>query len=278
MPSAKTDLNHFKSFLNSTEGLILLTGAGMGVDSGLPTYRGKNGSYGQLTGERQGSIFEIMTPKYLEEHPVYMWERFFRRIREFRKIEPHRGFEVLKNWTQHYVRGNYFVLTSNIDSMFQKAGFAPEKIYELHGNIHQVQCARPCRTDWVAPYHLLFGVERERLTTSELPRCPHCGYLLRPNTYLFRDKSFVRLHTDAQRAAYFAFLEKQGGKRLLALEIGAGTHVQSIRMHTRRLMRQFPDLLVVRINPDYPEIREPHLSLPMGAQAALDLLNAASAP
>lgn len=245
----------------------------MGVDSGLPTYRGPNGSYGQLAGERQGSIFEIMTPAYLRKYPKYMWERFFRRILAFADTEPHAGYHILKKWSECHFRDNYFLLSSNIDSFFQKTGFPESRIYELHGSIHHIQCATPCQPDWVAPYQAHFRAKKPPLDKHELPRCPHCGDLLRPNAYLFRDRSFVRSRIEKQRQRYLRFLDTLSTKAVLVLEIGAGTHVQAVRMNTRKILRRCPRAFVIRINPDYPDIRAPHWGVAQGAKVSLQALD-----
>ena len=81
-----------------------------------------------------------------------------------------------------------FVFTSNVDGQFQKAGFAAERICEIHGSIHHLQCADGCSERiWRADdFQPVIDDENYRLL-NELPHCPACGALACPNILMFGD-------------------------------------------------------------------------------------------
>lgn len=261
-----------KRWLEEASALIVAAGAGMGVDSGLPDYRGANGVWGQLEDEWQGDIRQIMTPDFLNREPVYCWQRFERRITQFAATEPHAGYSVLLRWAERYGLPA-FVLTSNIDRQFVKAGFDPSSVWEMHGDIHRWQCSAPCsQVTWAGSF--LATLLRKSVSVEELPSCPYCGALARPNVYLFNDKAYVRKPSSEQYERYEAFLSKLKDKPKLVVEIGAGVVVRSVRAQTRRLTERMGARLV-RINPTHDETPAPHLGIKAGALEGLEGLDAA---
>ena len=114
--------NTIQNWLKTADALMINTGAGMGIDSGLADYRGSDGQWGNVESETGESIFEIMNPKSLIDNPEYMWKLFASRIKEYFETKPHQGFYILKNWVEQF-QLDYFITTSNVDGHFQKAGF-----------------------------------------------------------------------------------------------------------------------------------------------------------
>lgn len=86
--------------LLQTEVLIINTGAGMSADSGIPTYRGSHGSWGKVEKEFNKEVTEIMTPKFIDDHPVLMWKRFSKGYDSLKSIVPHAGYRILREWTK----------------------------------------------------------------------------------------------------------------------------------------------------------------------------------
>jgi len=104
-------------------------------------------------------------------------------LRQYRETEPYAGFEILKTWgAGREVKDSAFVLTSNVDGQFQKAGFDSERVVEIHGSIFLVQCARLCsRGIWSV---VDIDVEVDAATmraVPPVPSCPRCGGVARPN-------------------------------------------------------------------------------------------------
>lgn len=251
--------------------LIISTGAGMGKDSGLPTFRNDDGLWGQIESEEGQSIFEISNPKLLAENPLKAWQMYAKRMQMFAEHEPHEGFYIIKKWIESHFE-DYFVLTSNIDNYFQRAGYDENKIRELHGSMSYLQCSEPdCREVWENDVDYKSILDNPSLENLPKSKC-NSQKLARPNIYMFRDYSFVFARSNEQKKRYQDFLEKYKNLPKIVLEIGSGPHVQSIRMKTRELIKSHQATLI-RINPKDYKVREGHFSFAKPALEALKTIN-----
>ncbi len=265
-------------FIHQADALLISAGAGIGVDSGLPDFRGREGFWRAYPFARKlGVSFEQMAnPRWFEQDPHLAWAFYGHRLNLYRQTTPHKGLQILLNWAKSKTNG-YFVFTSNVDGQFQKAGFPENKIVEVHGSIHHLQCTLPCDRDiWPAG-----GVEIKIDMNSfraldPLPKCPYCGRVARPNILMFGDWSWVSLRTDAQEASFEAWLSSLREKKanLAIIEIGAGTAVPTVRMTCENLAITF-DAPLIRINPREPDIYSSirGVSIPLGALVALERIN-----
>jgi NAD-dependent SIR2 family protein deacetylase len=86
--------------------------------------------------------YDAANPVHFSEDPAFGWGFYAHRIDLYRNTTPHQGFSLLQEWIERY-RMEYFVVTSNVDGQFQKAGFPEDKIFEVHGSIHFLQCEYP---------------------------------------------------------------------------------------------------------------------------------------
>jgi hypothetical protein len=115
-------------WLREADGLLITAGAGMGVDSGLPDFRGADGfwrTYPALHAE--GVHFEDIANQAAFRHdPLRAWGFYGHRLNLYRRTVPHRSFDILRRWGERRERGA-FLFTSNVDGQFQKAGFADER-------------------------------------------------------------------------------------------------------------------------------------------------------
>ncbi|GAB4172419.1 MAG: NAD-dependent protein deacetylase [Geothermobacteraceae bacterium] len=249
--------------------LVFTAGAGMGVDSGLPDFRGDKGFWNAYPMyERLGINFvDAANPVHFERDPAFGWGFYGHRTNLYRETVPHRGFAILKSWLEGTSRDG-FVVTSNVDGQFQKAGFAEEMVLEVHGSIHHLQCLRPCcREIW--PNDETFEVDFENMRSRHVPTCRFCGGTARPNILMFGDFSWLSGRTNGQQMRFDLFCDQYRGRKMVVIEMGAGTAVPTIRYLSEQLgSRQ--RATVIRINPREPRIREPHISLPVGALEALD--------
>ncbi len=260
-----------EAILNA-QALVITAGAGMGVDSGLPDFRGPKGFWRAYPlYERLGLNFvEMANPVHFERDPAFGWGFYGHRLEMYRKTEPHRGFHILKDWINRYGL-DYFVVTSNVDGHFQKAGYTGEKVYEIHGSIHYLQCIKPCCNDiWENNEDV--PVDYETMRALRIPECKHCGGVARPNILMFGDWSWVGDRTYAQGKRYRRFLEEVRGKRMVVIELGAGTAVPSIRHTSESLIRSHGATLI-RINPRESQVPSGQISIPEGALKALSKLD-----
>jgi len=258
------------NWLITSKAIIILTGAGMGVDSGLTDYRGNSGQWGRVMDDTNLNAIEVVNPKYFLENTKYIWKMFAHRMIEYKNTNPHNGFKILKKWIQDFDL-DYFLITSNVDEHFIKSGFDEEKQRELHGNIFYMQCNKPCNKKvWRYDFEiekLLSDIENEKY-----PKCPICGELVRPNVYMFRDYAYISSRSDEQEKRFQEFLQKNKEYQIIVFEIGSGPHVQSIRKKTRMLKLNY-NAKIVRINPKDFKIKEPHIGIGKGALETLTEVN-----
>jgi len=258
------------ALLREADGLLIGAGAGIGVDSGLPDFRGDQGFWRAYPPLAAAGIrfVEIANPHSFDAHPELAWGFYGHRLALYRNTVPHAGFAVLRDIGARLPHGA-FVFTSNVDGQFQRAGFDLERIVECHGSIHHLQCTAPCG-DAIWPADAIDPVVDPAtcLMAPPLPRCPHCGRLARPNILMFGDGRWL----DDRTMRQYERLERwrRHVRNLVVVELGAGTDVPSVR---RLCEAQRAPL--VRINP-----REPHVAagtgvgIPLGALAALQALRA----
>lgn len=265
------------SLLAESDALVISAGAGMGVDSGLPDFRGSDGfwkAYPALA--RAGIEFhQIASPAAFEKSPTRAWGFYGHRLALYRRTRPHAGFALLKTWGKTRPQG-YWVFTSNVDAHFQRAGFDPMRLHECHGSIHHLQCTQPCH-DGVWPADSIEpAVDEDRCElTSAVPTCRRCGRVARPNIMLFNDWHWVDRRQQGQVDRQRDWLARVTAP--VVIEIGAGTAIPTVRHFSHRIVRQHQGQ-VIRINPRESEV--PHgygIGLPMGALQALSAIDAALA-
>lgn len=264
------DLKQAADFIRRADGLIIAAGAGMGVDSGLPDFRGSQGLWRAYPALQHLNMdFEdIANSALFFDNPKLAWGFYGHRIGIYQNTSPHDGFHILKKWMAQKREGGW-VYTSNVDHQFQKAGFDHQRILECHGSILRLQCSSPCQqTTWpIADFHPEVDISACTLL-SPLPQCPYCGTVARPNVLLFNDHSWVNQTRQSENRfeSWLPWLRKP-----LVIEIGAGEHVPSIRNATKRWM-QNNHCRLIRINPKEYETNDPHS---IGLQGnALNILTA----
>lgn len=256
------------------DALLITAGAGMGVDSGLPDFRGDEGfwrAYPPI--ERLGiSFYDMANPFWFKRDPELAWGFYGHRLNLYRSTTPHAGFGILKRWSATKDCGS-FVFTSNVDGQFQKAGFEDHQLIECHGSIHHLQCTRPCRHEIWDGEGLSIEVDDETLrAVSELPCCPECGELARPNVLMFSDWNWLPHRTSVQERRFERWLESLDGARLVIIEMGAGSAVPTVRMTSERLASRTHATLI-RINPREPQVPPGHISLPLTSLETLQSID-----
>jgi NAD-dependent SIR2 family protein deacetylase len=259
--------------LRSARALIITAGAGMGVDSGLPDFRGDQGFWKayppyELLGV---SFVDAANPRGFEHDPAFGWGFYGHRLGLYRETVPHAGFGILLRWIRE-LRLDHWVVTSNVDGQFQKAGFPPDRVKEIHGSIHHLQCTGPC-TGEIWPNTAEVPVDLETMRAEQVPVCLRCGAVARPNILMFGDGAWVPARTNGQGRAFDRWTASLGDARVVVVEMGAGTAIPSIRFATEHLGAR-PGAVAIRINPREPEVRQPHLSLPVGALEGLQAIDA----
>lgn len=271
-------LQQAADLVQQADALIVAAGAGMGVDSGLPDFRGNDGFWQVYPAlGRAGMEFSsVATPYTFRSNPTLAWGFYGHRLQLYRNTTPHAGFGVLKAWGERMDAG-YGVFTSNVDGHFQRAGFDPQAIHECHGSIHHLQCMEPCGPDiWSADAFVPeIDIDACRLLNAA-PLCPHCGGMARPNILMFGDWGWNERRAVMQEARLQALLQK--ARRPLVIELGAGAVIPSVRHFSQRVISDHRGRMI-RINPREPEVASRlDIGLAMGALAALTAMDALLSP
>jgi len=274
--SLEEDLRRATDIIEGAGALFICAGAGMGVDSGLPDFRGNEGfwrAYPPIA--RLGKSFvEMANPVWFQRNPKLAWAFYGHRLNLYRKTIPHTGFRQLLQISEEKP-GGYFVFTANVDGQFQKGGYNTNRIEECHGSILHFQCVRPCSdTIWDAR-DITVIVNEERFEALEpLPRCENCGNMARPNILMFGDWEWVAARTLGQSQRLATWLEtiSFNDLPLAVVEIGAGEAVPTVRNQAERVVRKY-EARLIRINPrDYQVPDKIHVSLPLGGAEAVNMI------
>lgn len=245
----------------------------MGVDSGLPDFRGDHGFWNAypMYARLGFSFVDCANPDHFEQDPPFGWGFYGHRTNLYRETTPHEGFNIIKRWIAQN-SADYFVVTSNVDGQFQKSGYADDHVLEVHGSIHHLQCCTPCcRTIW--DNNELIPVNLDTMRARNVPRCKFCRAVSRPNILMFGDSSWLSDRSSEQGGRYKSFCDANRGKRVVVIEMGAGKAIPTIRYTSERLGEK-PDTTVIRINPREAEIYAPHISLEFGALEGLQKIDA----
>lgn len=144
--------------------VVVLTGAGVSAESGIPTFRGENGLWRNYRAE------ELATPYAFTRNPQLVWEWYEWRRDIIRKAEPNPAHYAIKEMEEAIE--NFFLITQNVDNLHRKAG--NRKLVEFHGNIFREKCT-------VCEFKR-FHYEKHKTIP---PECPKCGNLLRPDVVWF---------------------------------------------------------------------------------------------
>ena len=257
------------------DALLVGAGAGMGVDSGLPDFRGDKGFWKAYPPfQRLGlSFIDLANPHWFKNDPDLAWGFYGHRLHLYRDTQPHEGFSLLLEWSQRMEHG-VFVFTSNVDGQFQMAGYPSERILECHGSLQHFQCSYPCRKNriWDDPDLTVDVNENTFRARPPMPTCPDCGRIARPNVLMFGDGAWISRRTSQQEARFDSWLSTIAGSRLVIVECGAGTAIPSVRWTCETAARQH-DGTLIRINPREAYGPQGTLSFSAGALDVLEAIN-----
>ncbi|CDW84808.1 silent information regulator protein sir2 [Stylonychia lemnae] len=229
-----------------------MAGAGFGVDSGLPDFRGPNGFYKAYPYfEKVGMNFQdAANPQFFKKDPKRFWYFYGHRHMLYANTEPNQGYMILNEWAKNdFGPDHHFVFTSNVDHQFQKAGISDKNIYECHGSIFVFQCDK-CN---IVEERLdeKFELDENTYETESIPECQKCQSFMRPNCLMFGDFDFNEQVSEQQDQRYKAWLENIKDQSLLIIEIGAGSAVPTVRLNSEDVLTVLrnKNTNMIRINP-----------------------------
>jgi NAD-dependent deacetylase len=231
MAPASPEIQRVRDWLATAARVTVLTGAGISAESGVPTFRGKDGLW-------QGfRATDLATPEAFARDPKLVWKFYNWRRELLAPLKPNPAHEALVRLEGKVPQ--FTLLTQNIDDLHRRAG--SRNIVELHGNIWLVRCIRCLRV-----------ARREEGPLPELPTCPECGDLLRPHVVWFGealDPADLERAVDASRscqvmlvvgtsavvqpAASLALVARERGARVVEINLEATpyTHLLDAALH-----------------------------------------------
>jgi len=268
-----------KDMIKDTDALLIFTGAGMSVESGIPTYRGTGGIW-RKTINIDGNMYaynEISSLAMLKFNPKLVWDFNLLFYDVITTKIPHKGYKHLLKIVKNKFHNNYFICTSNVDGYFLEAGFDFEKIYEMHGSIRTVQCfdKRCCIRNGI------FKITEINKFKKGVPQCLFCNKNARPNISFFGDDEFYEKPYLHQRRRLDEWCQKNSNNNILLLEIGCGINPHSLRVInslTKPMMLsnewKIPTFIknIIRINPECDEVEEKVIQIPTGVIKGLKKL------
>ncbi len=258
--------------ITNADAILITAGAGIGVDSSLPDFRGNEGfwkAYPPIA--KLGISFsEMANPYWFQRDPYLAWAFYGHRLNLYRKTVPHDGFKIMLDIASKKP-GGYFVFTSNVDGQFQKAGFNQKRIEECHGSIHHFQCTAQCTTEiWDTSNIEVQVDEKEFKAIDPLPKCIHCGALAGPNILMFGDWSWIpdRSNRQGERLADWLQSIFKNSYKLAIVEMGAGEAVPTVRYKSESVAGNDKATLI-RINPRDYMIPAGNISIPLGSKEGI---------
>lgn len=218
-----------KDAIENTDAILIGAGAGLSTAAGF-TYTGKRFhtyfhdfevKY-QIKDMYSGGFYPFETK---EEFWAY-WSRYIyvNRYTDAPKNTYNLLFELVKD-------KDYFVLTTNVDHCFQKAGFDKQRLFYTQGDYGLLQCSVPCHQETYDNEDIIMEMVKQqksmKIPIELIPHCPHCGHELIPN--LRSDQYFVEDHGWHQAAKrYNNFVSSHKHKKMLYFELGVGSNTPTI--------------------------------------------------
>ena len=208
----------FLEKLKKAKSIVFFTGAGISAESGIPTFRGKDGIWNKLKPEELASFDAFM------RNPEMVWEWYQYRRKIINDSMPNPGHSAIAEMEKYF--DEVTVVTQNVDNLHRRAGST--NILELHGNIERNYCV-DCRTEYYSP---------DLSSETKVPTCKMCGGLVRPDVVWFGEMLPQDVFINAEKkagesdicfiagtsavvypAAYIPMSAKEGGSYLVEINI-----------------------------------------------------------
>ncbi|RMG30584.1 MAG: hypothetical protein D6732_16075 [Methanobacteriota archaeon] len=170
-----------KRLIRNSNAITVLTGAGISAESGIPTFRGKNGFW--VSGSKNYTPQDFARFSYFRSHPIEVLKWYRERQIQISHAQPNQAHYALAELERQMSENkkSFLIITQNIDNLHRKAG--SKKIAEIHGNIFEFRCSSTYSSD---KHHLrIFNLDLSTVENVETLRCEKCNAFLRPNVLWF---------------------------------------------------------------------------------------------
>lgn len=161
--------------------VLVITGAGISAESGIPTFRGKDGYWRNL------DPMQLATPEAFARNPRLVWEWYNERREKIRAAQPNPAHEAIVDLAAR--ARDLLLVTQNVDDLHLRAGLTPDKMVQIHGDIFVNRCSG-CANEWRTNLGDA-DIDQSRLAGArhsmgdDLLECDRCGGLMRPGVVWF---------------------------------------------------------------------------------------------
>lgn len=256
--------------IKEAKSCLFLTSAGMSAESGIPTFRDKEGYWRNFPAYQKLNLeaVELANPRSFKVRPEHAWAFYEWRRRNAKDNEPHLGYKSINSMVENFFEHS-FIHTTNTDGYHIISGISADKVYEIHGSIWRLQCMNGADCNYFYEENddvPLCSLDYENMISGDLPICPECGSLLRPNVLMFGDFDYVE-HAY-QLNNFKDFLNRSNLPDVVML-IGSSGTVPTNDFLAQRL--QTAGSKVITINPDEDALRvcKPDVFIKAGAKDTL---------
>jgi NAD-dependent deacetylase len=221
--------------------LVLLTGAGISAESGIPTFRGKEGYW--TVGSSEYHPTEMATRAMFLRRPLDVWAWYLYRRGICRAAGPNKG-HMAAAALEHLLEDRFTLITQNVDGLHLRAGNSSGRTYQIHGNIDFMRCSFECTGEIFPVPEDAPAVEKGgqlREEEAALLACPRCGARTRPHVLWF-DECYDEVRYHAWSAG-----EAAGKADLLIAAGTSGATNLPLQMLSRVIER---GTALVDINPE----------------------------
>jgi NAD-dependent protein deacetylases, SIR2 family len=149
--------------------VLVITGAGVSAESGIPTFRGKDGYWRKL------DPIKLATPEAFTRDPELVWQWYRERRQRICNAQPNAAHEAIAKLAQH--ADEFLLVTQNVDDLHERAGLAKVEMVQIHGDIFVTRCSR-CDFEHEQKHD-------HEYDPGTVPRCPRCDALMRPGVVWF---------------------------------------------------------------------------------------------
>lgn len=218
-------LDKIKFSLEKGKHITFLVGAGISAESGIPTYRGKDGYW--VSGSKNYKAQEIGTKKFFKTAPQEILKFYLYRKSITELASPNQSHLMLKE-IESSLKDNFALVSQNVDGLHKKAGSSIEKTYLIHGDHDFMRCGADCSKE-LYPFPegiILKGRAKDQLTENEISilKCPKCEEVLRPHVLWFDEfynEKFFKSDTVARisKRTGILFILGTSGETTLPQEI-----------------------------------------------------------
>lgn len=266
-------MDELHNLLKKSKTCLFLTSAGMSADSGIPTFRDKEGYWRNFPVFKEKGLepYELASPASFRRQPHHSWAFYEWRRRNAKENRPHSGYTVINRMINSYFE-NSFVHTTNTDGFHLFSGLDPLKIMEVHGSIWRIQCMRgtDCRYGFRENTDVpLCDLDYKTMSASDMPHCPHCGSLLRPHVLMFGDWEYVdNIH---QQNNFQSFIYETGAPDIIFLA-GSSSEIPTNDYIAKRFQSQGSKVVTINPDPASTKVCKPDIYMQTGAMNAFTLI------